>query len=136
MIDEYIARSIETPKRLRSGVEAVCPTDPITFSDVPIIEGRVNFRPEKSATKDQIAAAQAFIATFDWSPEATQEWIESKEPHLKAAKDNSAQMVVEIDAFLAAASKAEVAELRAEAIASALRQKTLIQAVERLAGKQ
>ena len=44
-------------------------------------------------------------------------------------------MLAEIDAFLAAASKAEVAELRTEAIASALRQKTLIQAVERLAGK-
>ncbi len=135
MIDEYIARSIETPKRLREGIEALCPTLPITFGDVPIMEGRFNFRPDESATKDQIAAAQAFIDAFDWSSEATQEWIESKEPHLKAAKDNSAQMVAEIDAFLAAASKAELAELRAEAIASALRQKTLIQAVERLAGK-
>ncbi len=133
MINEYLARSIETPKRFREGLEAVCPTDPITFGDVPIIEGRVNFRPAASATKDQIAAAQEFLAAFDWSAEATQDWLDG--PGLKTVKDSSVQMVAEIDTFLAAASKAEVAELRAEAIASAQRQKTLIQAVERLAGK-
>ncbi len=135
-IDGYLAQSIETPKRFREGLEAVCPTDPITFADVPIIEGRVNFRPDVSATSQQIASAQAFIAAFDWSKEATQAWIEAKEPAIKDIKDSAIQMVADIDAYIAIADTATAVQVRAEVKALDQRMKRLIKALARIAQQQ
>ncbi len=126
--------NIETQQRLHEQIAEACPVIGSSVGKFGV-SVTVTFEPSKGASKQQIADAQALIDGFDWSDAATQAWIDAKEPALKNAKDNSAQMLAEIDAFVATASKAEIAELRAEAIASALRQKTLIQAVERLAGK-
>ncbi len=134
MIDA-IKIQLSAPQRMREGVEALCPIDVFT-SEYSLGKLVAKFTPNASATKQQIADAQSYIDAFDWQDEAaTQAFLDAKEPNLDVLKKQASQMLAEIDAFIAVASKAEIAELRAEAIASALRQKTLIQAVERLAGK-
>ncbi len=134
MIDA-ITIQFSAPLRMKQGIDAICPIESFT-SEFSLGKLIGKFTPAKDATKQQIADAQTYIDAFDWQDEAaTQGWLDDKEPALKNAKDNSAQMLAEIDAFLATAAKADLDALRAEAIASAQRQKTLIQAVERLAGK-
>ncbi len=131
---DILQAQFATIQRLQEGIKELCPSSAIDskFGN----SESVKFVPDSAATKQQIADAQAYIDAFDWRDEAaTQAFLDAKEPNLDVLKKQASQMVADIDAFVAVADKAEIAELRAEAIASALRQKTLIQAVERLAGK-
>ncbi len=125
---------IETQLRLYAQLNAICP---LVSSNIGVFgeSSTVKLDPSQSATKQQVLDAQAFVDSFDWSDEATQAWIDAKEPALKNAKDSSAQMLTEIDTFLATASKAGLDELRAEAVASAQRQRILVEALARLSAK-
>ncbi len=135
MIDA-IKIQLTAPQRMREGVDAICPIDAFT-SQFSLGELVGKFTPAKTATKQQIAEAQAFIDSFDWQDEAaTQAFIEAKEPAIKDIKDSAIQMVNDIDAYIAIADTATAVQVRAEVKALDQRMKRLIKALARIAQQQ
>lgn len=59
-----------TPGRLHLALAAACPIDGVSIQST----GSATFHPSAVATAAQIAAAQAALASFDWSDTADQTW--------------------------------------------------------------
>ena len=60
-----------TPQRLHDTLAAVCPIVGVSIQS----PGTATYSPDAAATGAQIAAANAALATFDWSDAATEAWF-------------------------------------------------------------
>ncbi len=76
-------------QRLHETLAAVCP-----IATVRRTAGVTTFDPTPEATPAQIAAAEAALAAFDWSPEAHQAWEVAKaHPTAQASWDTPAELL-------------------------------------------
>lgn len=101
---------IVAARRLHQAVEAVAPISMIalgTFGDSSSV--RIEFTP--TATPQQRAAARAAVDGFDWSQAAQDAWVAALVPERKDLRDQAAQAVADLDAFLAITSPTQVQTL-------------------------
>lgn len=82
--------------RLDVAIRAVCPIVG-TSGSLPTI--RIDYNP--SASAQQQADAQAVVQAFDWSQDAQNAWETSRVPERKYLRDQAAQAIADLDAFLA-----------------------------------
>lgn len=79
--------------RLHQVVETICP--------LISVDEHGNFDPTPEATDSQKAAARTTIAAFDDSDVAQAAWEEDRQPERKTLRQQAANAVADIDAFLA-----------------------------------
>ena len=85
--------------RLHEAIAAVAPIEGVSGSQGNV---KIDFRP--TATPQQRAAAQAVVASFDWSQAAHDAWLADLFPERKALRQQAAQAIADNDAYLAIAS--------------------------------
>jgi hypothetical protein len=85
--------------RLHAALRAVCPIAGVAGEPGDV---RIDYEPE--ATEQEQAAAVAALATFDFSAEADDAWLENENPERKTLRQLAATAVADNDAFLAIVS--------------------------------
>jgi hypothetical protein len=88
-----------------------------------------------SATQAQRAQGAALVAGFDWSQAAQDAWEDAQEADLTALRNQTAQALADIGAYLAIAATATTAQVRAEVQAIDQRQRAILRALRRLVGR-
>ena len=95
-----------THARLDASIRAVCPIDG-TSGDLASL--RIDYAP--SATAQQRADALSVVAAFDGSQAAQDAWEAALVPERKDLRDQAAQALLDLDAFLALAAPTQAQTL-------------------------
>lgn len=85
--------------RLHSLIALACPIDGVAGEQGSV---RIDFR--ESATQPERDAANAIVASFDWSLAAHEAWEADQKPERKAIRAAAAQAIADNEAFLATTS--------------------------------
>lgn len=114
-------------ERLEQAIAAVCPIPVGSSVSIGKRADRSTWRFQTlaSATEQQILAGRAVIDAFDDSDAAQAAWEEDKQPERKTLRQQAANALAEIDAFLAIANPT-AAQVRDEVRRIVQRQKAII----------
>lgn len=107
-------REITICERLMRSIKAACPLapgDPVSLGRLGV-PASCRFEPAATATPAQLAAGQAAIDSFDWSDAAHRAYEDSLEPARTDLRQQAAQAVQSLDAYIAIADGATAAQVR------------------------
>lgn len=106
--------------RLDEAVSAVAPIEAVAYRDD---QYAIDYKPE--ATAQEIANGDAVLASFDFSLEAAEEWLENKNPERKNLREAAAKAIADLDLFLGLADPTN-AQIKLVVQKMALHQKRII----------